>query len=74
MIRCRLPLAYVFGFCNFFKKITKSLEFELDLRTTNRKQDILYETLGDNNVNVTVNSTTLYIPSIIPNTETQVFY
>ena len=40
---------------------------ELELRTSNRKQDILNKTLGDKDVNVT-NSTNLYIPSIIPNT------
>ena len=55
------------------KKITKGLGFELDSRTSNRKQDILYTNLGDNDVNVTVNSISLFFPRIIPSPETQVF-
>ena len=73
VIRGHLRLEYNFGFCRPFKKITKSLGFELDLRTSNAKQDILYTTLGDDDLNVTINNNILYIPSIIPNTETQVF-
>ena len=69
-----LPLEYIFGFCRSFKKITKGLGFELDLRTSNRKQDILYRTLGDNDVNVTINSINLFIPQIIPSPETQVYF
>ena len=48
--------------------------FELDLRTSNRKQDILYTTLGDNDVNVIINSSNLFIPQIIPSPETQVYF
>ena len=54
------------------KKIMKGLGFELDLRTSNRKQDILYSTLDDNDVNVTINSISLFIPQLIPSSETQV--
>ena len=32
-IRGHAPIGYVFGFCESFKKITKDLGFELDLRT-----------------------------------------
>ena len=42
IIRGHLPLEYVFGFAKSFEKITKRIGFELDLRTTNRKRDILY--------------------------------
>ena len=69
-----LPLGYIYGFCKSFKKITKSSAFELDLKSSNRKQDILYTTLGDSDINVTINSFSLYIPLIIPNTETQVYF
>ena len=47
---------------------------ELDLRTSNRKRDILYTTFGDNGVNVSINSISLYNLTIIPNTETQVYF
>ena len=74
LIRGHLPLEYIFGFCRSFKKITKGLGFELDLRTSNRKEGILYTTLGDNDVNVTINSISLFIPQIIPSPETQVIF
>ena len=74
LIRGYLHLERVFGFCRSFKKITKGLGFELDLRTSNRKQDILYTTLGDNDVNVTINSINMFIPQIIPSPETQVYF
>ena len=40
-IRANLPLEYIFGFCKTFKKITKGLGFELQLKTSNEKQNIL---------------------------------
>ena len=40
-----LPLEYIFVFARSFKKITKGLGFELDLRTSNRKRYILNSTL-----------------------------
>ena len=54
--------------------MTKLLVFELELRTSNRQQDILYTTLGVNDVIVNINSIILYLPSVIPNTETQVIF
>ena len=62
VIRGHLLLEYMLGFPRSFKKITKGLGFELDLRTSSRKQDILYATLGDNDVNVTINSISLFVP------------
>ena len=55
-------------------KKTKGLGFELELRTTIRKQDFLYTTLGDNVVNVTKNSISLFVPQIVPPRETQVYF
>ena len=71
LIRGHLPLGYIFGFARSFKKMTEGLGFELDLRTSKRKQDILYTTLGDNDVNVTIISISLFIPQIIPSPKTQ---
>ena len=41
------------------------------MRTSNRKQDILYTTLEDNDFNVTINSISLFIPQKLPSPETQ---
>ena len=53
------------------KKITKGLGFELQLKTTNEKQNIIYTTLGGNDINVTINSIYLYILSLVPSAEQQ---
>ena len=74
LIRGHLPLEYIFGFARSFKKVTKGLGFELDLRTSNRKRDILYTTSDDNDVDVTINSISLFVPQIIPSPETQVIF
>ena len=74
LIRGHVPLEYIFGLARSFKKTTKGLGFEIDLRTSNRKQDILYTTLGDNDVNVTINSISLFIPQTLFSSETQVFF
>ena len=72
-IRANLPLEYIFGFCKTFKKITKGLGFELQLKTSNEKRNIVYTSLafGGNDVNVTINSIYLYIPSLVPSAEQQ---
>ena len=69
-----LPLEYNCGFCRSFKKISESHGFALDSRTSNRKQDILCTIPGDNDVNVTIKSISLFIPQIIPSPETQVIF
>ena len=43
------------------------------MRTSKRKRDILYTTLGDDDVNVAIKKISLFIPRIIPSPETQVF-
>ena len=72
-IRANLPLEHIFGFCKTFKKITKGLGFELQLKTSNEKKNILFtnNAFGINNVNVTTNSIYLHIPSLIPSAEQQ---
>ena len=47
---------------------------KIDLRTSNRKHDILYTKLDDNDVNVTIISISLFIPQIKPSPETQVIF
>ena len=74
IIRGHLPLEYVFGSGKSFKKITKELGFELHLQTSNRKRDILYTTLGYDDVIVTINNISLFIPQIIPSPESQVYF
>ena len=74
VIKGHLPLEYIFGFAKPFKKVTKGLGFELDLRTSNRKRDISYTTLGDDDVNVTTNSISLFMIQIIPSPETQIYF
>ena len=74
IIRGHLPLEYFCGFCISFKNVFKGLGFELDLRTSNKKQGILYTTLGDKDVNVTINSISLFIPQKKPYPETQVYF
>ena len=70
-IRVNLPLEHILGLCKTFEKITKGLGFELQLKTSSEKQNILYTTLGGNDVNVTINSIYLYIPSLVPSAEQQ---
>ena len=72
VMRSYLPLEYICGSCKSFEKITEGLGFELELRTWNRRQDILHKTLGADDVNVTNNNNSLFIPQIIPSPETQV--
>ena len=72
-IKANLPLEYIFGFCRTFKKITKGLGFELQLKTSNEKKNILFtnNAFGVNNVNIRINSIYLYIPSLVPSAEQQ---
>ena len=70
-IRANLPVEHIFGFCKTFKKVTKGLGFELQLKTSNEKQNIIYSTLGGNDINVTINSIYLYIPSLVASAEQQ---
>ena len=71
-IKGQLPLEHFFGFCKSFKKITKNLGFHIKFRTADL-QDIIFTSIGDN-INVTINSLYLYVPTLIPNTETQLMF
>ena len=72
IIRATQLLNIFCGFCKLFRRVTKGLGFELELRTSNKKRDILYTTLGDDDVNVTINSISLFFPQVISSPETQV--
>ena len=75
-IKGQLPLEHIFGFCRMFKKITKNLGFHLTFRTANL-QDIIYTILTDkeaDQVKVTINSFYLFVPFLIPSTETQLMF
>ena len=54
LIRGHLPLEYTFGFFKTFQKVTKGLCNAPEIKTTTRKGNCLYTTLGDETVNVTV--------------------
>ena len=70
-IKGHLRLEHIFGFCKTFTKITKNLGFHLTFKTASL-QDIVYTTLADaTQINVTINSLYLYVPFLIPTTETQ---
>ena len=69
-IKGHLPLEHVFGFCKTFKKISKNLGFLLTFKTADL-QDIIITTIATD-FNVTINSLSLFVPVLIPNTETQV--
>ena len=75
-IKGQLQLDHIFRFCKTFKKITKNLEFHITFKTANL-QDIIYTTIADNaanQINVTINSLYLYVPYLIPSTETQLMF
>ena len=71
-IKGQLPLEHVYGFCKTFKKIAKNLEFHLTLET-NDPQNIIFTTIAAD-VIVTFNSLKLFVPILIPDTETQVMF
>ena len=71
-IKAQLALKHFFGFCKSFKKITKDLGFHITLRTADL-QNIIFTSIGDNN-NVTFNSLYSFVPTLIPNTETQLMF
>ena len=68
----QLPLENIFGFCKSFKKITKNLVYHIIFRTADL-QDIIFTSIGDN-INVTINSLFLFVPTLTPNTGTQLMF
>ena len=70
-IKGLLPLEHIFGFCKSFKKI-KNLGFHIIFRTADI-QDIIFTSIADN-INVTINSLYLFVPTLTPNTETQLMF
>ena len=71
-LKGQLALENIFGFCKSFKKITKNLGLQRTFRTADL-QDIVFTSIGDN-INVTINSLYLYVPTLIPSTETQLMF
>ena len=73
-IKGQLPLEHIFGFCKTFKKVTKNLGFRITLKTANL-QDIIYTTIAAATpINITINSLDLFVPFLIPTTETQLMF
>ena len=71
-IKDHRPLAHVFRFYKTFNKITKNQGFHLTLKT-NDLQDIIFTKIAGD-INVTSDSLYLFVPVLIPNTETQVMF
>ena len=71
-IKSQLPLEHFFGFCKSFKKITKNLGFQIKFRKADL-QHIIFTSIGDN-INVTINSLYLFVPTFTPSTETQLMF
>ena len=71
-IKGHLALENIFGFCKSFKKFTKNLGFHKIFRTADL-QDIIYTSIADN-INVTINSLYLFVPTLTPSTETQLMF
>ena len=71
-IKGHLALEHIFGFCKTFKKITKNHGFHLKFKM-NDLQDIIFTTIA-NDINVTINSLYMYVPNIVPNSETQLLF
>ena len=73
-IKAHLSVEHIFGFCKSIKKITKNLGFEITFKTANL-QNIKYTSIADGTqINVTINSLCLYVPFLIPSTETQLIF
>ena len=73
-IKDQLPLEHIFGFCKTFKNVTKNLGFRITFKTTNI-QDNNYTTIAAATpINVTINSLYLFVPFLIPTTETQLMF
>ena len=68
----QLPLEHIFGFCKTFKKVTKGLGFHISFKTADL-QDILFTTIATD-INVTINSLYLFVPTFIPDAQTQLMF
>ena len=68
----QLFLEHIFRFCKTFKKITKGLGFHISFKTADL-QDILFTTIGTDII-VTINSLYLFVPTFIPDAQTQVMF
>ena len=70
-IKGQLALENFFGFCKSFKKITKNLGFHITFRTADL-QDIIFTSID--NINVTLNSSYLFVPTLAAHTGTQLMF
>ena len=67
-----LPPEHIFGFCKSFKKITKNFGFHLKYKM-NDLQQIIFTTIATD-INVINKNLYLYVPILIPNSQTQVMF
>ena len=71
-VKGNLPLEHIFGFCKTFQKIAKNLGFHLTFKTADL-QNIIFTSIA-NDIDVTINSLHLYVPVLIPHSNTQVMF
>ena len=69
----RLLLKSRFRVCKSFKKVTRCLGFELELKESTRKRNIIHTIPGVRVVNVTIGRLSLDTPTIIASPETPIF-
>ena len=70
----QLPIEHIFGLCKFFEKVTENLVFHITFKTA-ILQKIFYTSIPDGTqINVTINSLYLYVPFLIPSTDTQLMF
>ena len=68
----KLELKLFFRLCKTCKKITKNVGFHQTFKTVNL-QDKMFTTIATD-INVTISNLLLYVPTILPNTETQYMF
>ena len=69
-VKGHLSFEHLFRFWKLFKKITKNLRFHLTFKMNDLQINIFTTIAAD--INVTKNSSFLYVPILIPNPQTQV--
>ena len=65
-IKAHVRIDHFFRFFTTFENISKSLGFEIQIKTPYEKQNIFQTNLGGNDVIVIINSLSLYVPNLVP--------
>ena len=71
-IKGNLYLEDIFGFCKFFRKVNKNLNFHIRFKT-NDFNNIIFSSMADD-IHVTTNNLYLYVRNLKPSVETQIMF